>query len=135
MIKSVDYMYKYNGFEYQDEFDLNWYDYQWRNYDPAIGRWMNYDPLAEQMRRHSPYNYAFDNPIYFIDPDGMMAAPIVDTNGDLLGTDNEGWEGETIVMNKEDFEQGMDHNKALEKGTELSKYGEGIKITDQLGIQ
>ncbi|WP_394974040.1 DUF6443 domain-containing protein [uncultured Croceitalea sp.] len=71
---SVAQRWKFGGKELNDELNLDWYDVSARNYDPAIGRWMNLDPLAEQMRRHSPYNYAFDNPIYFTDPDGM--APV-----------------------------------------------------------
>ena len=71
-VNSVANRFSFGGKELGDELGLNWYDISARNYDPAIGRWMNLDPLAEQMRRHSPYNFAFDNPIYFTDPDGMM---------------------------------------------------------------
>jgi len=65
--------YKFNGKELQDELGLNMYDYGARNYDPALGRWMNTDPLADTSRKFSPYAYALDNPVFFIDPDGMQA--------------------------------------------------------------
>nr|WP_315218679.1 RHS repeat-associated core domain-containing protein [uncultured Flavobacterium sp.] len=66
----ANYKYKYNGKELQDELGLNFYDYGARNYDPALGRWMNIDPLAEKYYNFTPYNYAVNNPVFFVDPDG-----------------------------------------------------------------
>jgi RHS repeat-associated protein len=67
--------YRHRSYEFQDELGLNWYDFGMRGYMPDIGRWGGVDMLAETSRRFSPYAYCLNNPVYFIDVDGMYATP------------------------------------------------------------
>lgn len=63
--------YRYNGKELQDDMGLDWFDYGARFYDPALGRWFSEDPLAEGYFSNSPYHFSGNNPVRFLDLNGM----------------------------------------------------------------
>lgn len=66
------------GKEREQTFGLNRVNFGARVYNPTIGRFDRVDPLAEIMPQISVYAYNYNNPVKFIDPDGLMP---IDSNG------------------------------------------------------
>ena len=118
--------YKFGGKESLEPVSLDMLDFGARFYDPRIARWNTQDPLAEKYFSFSPYNYCAGNPVTVTDPDGRALlslqnrSPIYDRQGKFLGTDDEGLQGEAIVMDSEDFRQGMSPDEARSKRVDVN---------------
>jgi RHS repeat-associated protein len=62
------YRYGFNGKESDKE--TGWQDYGMRMYDPRIARFPSPDPLTSKYPWYTPYQFAGNSPIKFIDLDG-----------------------------------------------------------------
>jgi len=79
-IGSSSYRYGFNGKE--GDFEVknlggSSYNFGARIYDPRLGRWLSTDPLQMNFAGWSPYNFALNKPIYYIDPDGKAPQPSI----------------------------------------------------------
>jgi hypothetical protein len=99
----------------------------------SVQRFLNVDPLAHTQPGWSPYKAFLCNPIFWTDPTGATESPIYDQeSGDLLGTDDQGLQGDAIVMDKSKFTQGMKHDDAVAAGSSLSNAPVNGEVYDKI---
>lgn len=107
--------YLYNNKELQDDelagTSLDWYDYGARFYDPELGRFHCVDPLATDYYFQSPYAYAANNPIRFIDIFGLSAGDFYDKELNYIGTDGIADNKKYVVTNSYDVQKIISNNQ------------------------
>jgi len=85
--RSNSYRHGFSGMEKDDEMHGatgTSYDFGARLYDPKVGRWLSIDPLASKYPSQSPYNFVGNNPVLFVDCDGMDYGIYIDHNNKTI---------------------------------------------------
>jgi RHS repeat-associated protein len=132
----------YNGKELVEGFELGWYDYGARYYAPDLGRFFTQDRFAEKYAGFSPYHYAANNPVLYIDVNGdsLALSGTNDAINKALENINSGLGGEYVSISdngqlslhigEEQIANLSDEQKGL-----LNVVNDAISAEDQINIQ
>ncbi|WP_422360231.1 RHS repeat-associated core domain-containing protein [Reichenbachiella sp.] len=137
---SVGQRFKYNGKELQDDLDFNVLDYGARMYMPELGRFFTQDRFSEKYNDFSPYQYAANNPIKYIDVNGDSLWIQIDKNnkalyqdGNLTNADGTAYTGKGTKVDKNGNRKNTGFLKtAVNNLNRISGGKEGNKLVDGL---
>lgn len=87
--------YRFQGQELQEEHELNWYSYRYRNYDPTIGRFFNVDPLSESFAYNGIYNFSENRVVDAFELEGLESVVV---NGERYADYNKDGEVDIVVL-------------------------------------
>jgi RHS repeat-associated protein len=74
---SIKNKWTFQGQELQDDFDLGWYAFKYRNHQPEIGRFFNVDPLAEEYLYNSTYAFSENRVVDAVEVEGLESTPFM----------------------------------------------------------
>ena len=137
-----------NDFLYNGGSELNgtttWYETFFRGYDPVLGRFNQIDPMAHASSSFTPYNYAFNDPVFFNDPNGDYPPGTIEKMwGGGHGLYGNGWGGAIGVGSPKHIYIGSGNNWADGKGysdwsphggSDIYRMGLAMGLTDVGGV-
>jgi RHS repeat-associated protein len=116
--------YQYNGKEWNDDFGLGLNDYGARFYDAAIGRFTAVDPLSLMFAPMSPYQYARNSPINFVDPTGMASEAWTSINQANNNSSNQQTQTDNAVKTDQQKYNSINRSTDIEgSGTSITAVG------------
>jgi RHS repeat-associated protein len=71
----------FQGQRFDDELELNWVQFKWRNHDPQIGRFIEIDPLANDYVYNSTFAFSENKVTNHVELEGLEAQALPATAG------------------------------------------------------